>query len=96
MSASESVTGLTGEELTVTEPPFFRYGKARTASAGSNAMIASAHPLAISGEYAPSPMRTWLTTLPPRCAMPIVSAVCADSPRAPAADARIFDARTVP
>lgn len=66
----------------------------RTASAGSNPIIMSALPIGISGEWqAPLPVRTWLNTLPPRCAMPIVSAVRTVPFEAVAIT---FEAKTVP
>jgi len=76
-----------------------RYGKTRAPSAGSNAMIISAVSSAMSGENTSSPsfpMRTWETTEPPRCAIPIVSAVRTCQPFSCAAWASTFAARTVP
>ena len=94
--ADGETAGTTGRALTTTRPPGLRKASWRTASAGSKAMMRSAVPRAMSGEAIPSPTRTWLKTLPPRCAMPMVSAVFTGRPRSMAAAAKSFDARTVP
>jgi len=77
-------------------PPCFKYFMQRTASFGSKPMMTSAPPSGMSGENTSSPVRTWLTTQPPRCDMPIVSAVRAFSPLRMAANAIKRLASTVP
>ena len=48
------------------------------------------------GELMHPPVRTWLTTQPPRWAIPMVSAVRTKSPSAMAVFAKSLEASTVP
>ena len=82
--------------MTMTVPSGFKYLRLLTASAGSKERIRSALPKGMSGEQASLPMRTWLVTEPPRCAIPMVSAECTVLPSSMAAAAMILLASTVP
>ena len=93
---SAAVTGLNPFARGNHRAILFQIRRARIASAGSKPMIRSALAFGISGEWISCPIRTWLATQPPLCAIPIVSAVLTAKPRRIAASAISFDARTVP
>ena len=91
-----ALTGMIGSIDTTAAPSFFSQGSMRTASAGSKAIIRSAFPSPIRGVGASSPSLRFVNTLPPRCAMPIVSADRTWIPFLIAASAMSLEARMVP